>query len=158
MEIEVFADNITKKDSDLTNHRTACRGIVKKGDLYLMVHVKKMDLFTFPGGGLEENETLEECVTREVLEETGVNVKAIEKKITINEYFIESCWTTHYFICDYINSDSDVSLTEEEILLDLDVVWKTMDEIMDIFENHETAHEFGPNIHNREFLGFINSL
>ena len=158
MEIEIFSDDITKEDADLSNHRVACRGIIKKDDLYLMVHIKKMDIFTFPGGGVEENESLEECTVREVLEETGVKCKVIEKKVSITEYFIESVWTNHYFICEYINGDSDSDLTEEEIFLGLDVVWKTAEERMDLFENHQTIHEHGPNIHNREFLGFINSI
>ncbi len=33
-----------------------------------------------------------------------------------------------------------------------------MEEVLDIFENYETIHEHGPNVHNREFLGFINSI
>ena len=158
MKIEIFADDIRKEDADLTNHRIGCRAIIKKNDLYLMVHIKKMDIFTFPGGGLEENETLEECTMREVLEETGIKVKVIEKKVSVVEYFIESVWTNHYFICEYINGDSESNLTEEEISLGLEVVWKNFDEVLDIFENYKTIHEFGPNVHNREFLGFINSI
>ena len=30
MKLEVFADGISKSDADLSNHRTACRAIVKK--------------------------------------------------------------------------------------------------------------------------------
>lgn len=158
MKIEIFADDIRKEDAGLDNHRVACRAIIKKDNLYLMVHVKKMDIFTFPGGGLEEKETLEECVAREVLEETGIKVKVIEKKVTVVEYFIESVWTNHYFVCEYINGDAESALTEEEVRLGLEVVWKSFDEILDIFENHETLHKYGPNVHNREFLGFINSI
>ena len=158
MKIEIFADNLTKKDCDLTNHRVGCRGIIKKDDKYLMVHVLKMDVFTFPGGGLEENETLKECIKREVLEETGVLVKVLEEKVAITEYFEDSVWTNHYFVCEYLNNDFEIKLTEEEISLGMEVVWKTFDEIIELFENYETAHVHGPNIHNREFLGFINSI
>lgn len=34
----------------------------------------------FPGGHLEENETLEECLKREMLEETGIKLKDIKLK------------------------------------------------------------------------------
>jgi len=158
MNIEIFSDNLTKEDCDLTNHRVGCRGIIKKANKYLMVHVVKMDIFTFPGGGVEENETLEDCLKREVLEETGVVVKVLEKKVSITEYFEESVWTNHYFICEYLNNDFEVNLTEEEISLGMEVTWKTFEEIMNIFENYETSHPYGPNIHNREFLGFFNSI
>lgn len=158
MNLEIFADDLRKEDCDLSNHRVACRGIVKKDDKYLMVHILKMDLFTFPGGGLEESETLAECAKREVLEETGVVVEVLEKKVSITEYFAESVFTTHFYICEYISNSFKTALTEEEIALGMEVVWKTMDEILDIFENYVTAHIHGPNIHNREFLGFINSI
>lgn len=38
------------------------------------------NLFQFPGGHLEENESLEECLKREVLEETGIEVEDDEIK------------------------------------------------------------------------------
>ena len=158
MEIEIYADNIRKEDCDLENHFFGCRGIIKKDNLFLMVYVKQMGIFTFPGGGLEEDETLKECVVREVLEETGIEVKVIEKKVSVTEYFVKNVWTNHYFICEYLNNDSKSQLTEEEALLGLEVVWKSFDEVLDIFENYQTLHEHGPNIHNREFLGFINSI
>jgi len=158
MEIEIFADNLTKEDCDLTNHSVGCRGIIKKDNKYLMVHVLKMDIFTFPGGRVEKNETLEECIKREVLEETGVLVKVLEEKIAITEYFQDSVWTNHYFICEYLNDDYEVSLTAEETALGMETTWKTLEEIMELFENYETKHPYGENIHNREFLGFINSL
>ena len=37
MKIEIFADDIRKEDTDLTNHRIGCRAIIKKGDLYLKI-------------------------------------------------------------------------------------------------------------------------
>lgn len=40
------------------------------------------NIYQFPGGHLEDNETLEECLKREVLEETGIEVddKEIKKQ------------------------------------------------------------------------------
>ena len=158
MEIEIFADDLIKEDCDLTNHHTGCRGIIVKDNKYLMVHVIKQDIYTFPGGRLEENETLEECAKREVLEETGIEVLVLEEKVSITEYFQDSVWTNHYFVCRFLNNTNNISLTEEEIFLGLEVVWKTLEEVLDILENHQTNDIFGPNIHNREFLGFINSI
>lgn len=158
MEIEIFDNDIEKEEAGLENKRVACRGIVKKDDLYLVVTLKKWDITTFPGGGLEENETLEECAVREVLEETGIHVKVVEKKVSITEYFVDSVWTNHYFICDYISDSGENKLTEEEIDLELIKSWKSMDELLDLFENNPSLHKHGSNIHQREFLGFINSI
>jgi 8-oxo-dGTP pyrophosphatase MutT (NUDIX family) len=158
MEIDIFSDDISIEDANLENHRIACRGIVKKDDLYLMVFIKEMGIFTFPGGGLEDGETQEECAKREIMEETGIKIKVLKKKVSITEYFVESVWTNNYFICEYIEGGFDRNLTEEEKSIGMETVWKTIDEVMDIFENYETIHEYGPNVHNREFLGFINSI
>ena len=70
-------ESITKEDIVHDNTRIGCRGIVCKDDLYLVVRLKEWDIYTFPGGGLEENETLEECCQREVLEETGIIILQI---------------------------------------------------------------------------------
>ena len=58
--------------------------------------------YTFPGGGQEKNETIEECVKREVLEEFGINVKPIKKLYTYEtkysiEYFYLAEWVSGKF-------------------------------------------------------------
>ena len=88
--------------------RTRVAGIIfMDGGIALMHRVgvlKRKDIqeyYTFPGGGLENGETLEEGVVREVKEEFGINVKVIKKlyemeseKFNQNEYF---------FLCEYID-------------------------------------------------------
>lgn len=158
MELELFYDGLTKKDINKEKYRVACRGIVKKDELYLMVHLEKYDIYTFPGGGIEKGETLEDCTLRELLEETGIKVKVLEKKVTIKEYFDGESWENNYFICEYLEDTHVNNLTEEEADLGLKVKWMKFDDILEIFEESLTKHEYGPTIHNREFLGFVNSI
>ncbi len=158
MHIDIFDKNLSKKDVKGVPRRTACRGIVKKGDKYLVTRLLKWDITMFPGGGLEENETLEECTKREVLEETGVLVNVLEESVSISEYFEDSVWTNHYFICEFLKDTKNNNLTEEEKELGLIIEWKTLDELLENFENNPSKHEHGVNIHNREFLGLVNSL
>ena len=56
----------------------ACAAILI-GDKILMVchQTASRTYWTFPGGGVEEGETLEQAVVREVKEETGLDVKPI---------------------------------------------------------------------------------
>jgi len=158
MEIEVFGDGISKEDIGNVLHRTGCRAVIKKDDLYLVVRLKQWDITTFPGGGLEPNETLEECCVREVLEETGIECKVLKRNITVTEYFLDSIWTNVYFTCEFIKDTGVTSYTQEEIDLGLEKSWKSLEDIMDIFENNMTLHENGPAIHSREFLGLIHSI
>ena len=51
--------------------------MVYKDDMILVINRTKSDWpgLSFPGGHLEENETLEESVVREMKEETGLEIK-----------------------------------------------------------------------------------
>lgn len=58
--------------------------------------------YTFPGGGIEEGETEEECIKREVFEEFGIIVEPIKKiyKYENNnniEYFYLAKWVSGEF-------------------------------------------------------------
>lgn len=59
------------------------------------------DYYTFPGGGLEEGETLEEGVIREIKEEFGIDIKVIKKLYELNsEKFNQK---EYFFLCEYID-------------------------------------------------------
>ncbi len=62
-----------------------------------------LDYHVFPGGGLEEGETLEEGTAREIKEEFGIDVKVKEK---IYEYEHEKegpAQKEYFFLCEYIS-------------------------------------------------------
>ena len=75
-------------------------GIVLKGDKVLLMHrVKNGDeYFTFPGGSVEENETIESAVLREILEETTLKVE-LGKEVYFHNYETSE---GHYFLCEYL--------------------------------------------------------
>lgn len=158
MEIEIYSDGISKKDANLEGSSEACRAIIKKDDKYCLMHLTKYNIFTTPGGRRENDEPLEECCVREVLEETGMKVKVIKRTVKTVEYFVDSVWTMHYFTCEIVEEGHTINLTDEEIALGMKTIWKTLDEVLDIFENEVPLHDFGSNIHHREFIGFINSI
>lgn len=57
--------------------------------------------YTFPGGGMEGNESEEDCVKREVLEEFGLIVKPVKKVYTYeNQNSIE-----HFYLCDWVSGE-----------------------------------------------------
>jgi len=88
---ELYRDN--KKLLDLKNNkiilRNAVRAIIIKENRILMVFLEKTNEYKFPGGGVERDETVEEALKREVLEEVGCNVNKVLNKIgIITEYGI----------------------------------------------------------------------
>lgn len=55
-----------------------CAGLIKKENEYILVKESKSEisgLWSLPAGRLEDDETLQQCVTREVEEESGICAK-----------------------------------------------------------------------------------
>ena len=92
--------------------------IIKKDSHYLIAkrnRDKYMGLkWEFPGGKVEESETFEEALSREILEELNVSIdihnKIAEEKYEDNEINI----VLHYFICTL--NKGDLLLSEHEAI------------------------------------------
>lgn len=51
--------------------RMAARGIVLTNDSILLLFTERYNDYSFPGGGVEDGENIELCLSRELAEETG---------------------------------------------------------------------------------------
>ncbi len=88
--------------------RTRVAAILKMENGYAFMHrkdvIKRKDYqeyYTFPGGGLEENETPQDGVIREIEEEFGIKVKVIKKLYEIkSEKFNQ---LEIFYLCEYIS-------------------------------------------------------
>ena len=88
--------------------RTRVAAILKMENGYAFMHrkdvIKRKDYqeyYTFPGVGLEENETPQEGVIREIEEEFGIKVKVIKKLYEIkSEKFNQ---LEIFYLCEYIS-------------------------------------------------------
>lgn len=89
-------------------NRIRVAGIVPLKNGFAFMHRKDVikrkdfqDYYTFPGGGLEEGETLEEGTIREIKEEFGINVRIIKKLYEMkSEKFNQE---EYFFLCEYID-------------------------------------------------------
>ena len=75
-------ENLNNKDINELVIRTKGLIINDKNEILI---AKEKNIFEFPGGHLEENETLKDCLKREILEETGISLNNSE----INNYFFK---------------------------------------------------------------------
>ena len=131
--INIYGDNKYEKS---TKYRGACRGIALKEDKILLTYEVNTDQWFIPGGGLENGETNKECCVRELAEETGYVVDVKEQFLTINEYYEEWHFISHYFICEVVG-ETKRALTERELKVGLEPRWISLNEAIEIFSKHQ---------------------
>ena len=88
-------------------------GIVIKDKKVLIVKRKEKEgdlLWQFLGGKVENNESKEKAVIREVFEETGIKVEALNKLGEI--VYPVTKKNISYFICKYLKGDLYISKSE----------------------------------------------
>lgn len=116
--------------------REACRGIVIAEGRILLTYEVNTDQYFLPGGGLEQGESLVGCCERELAEETGVQVKPLYRLASINEYYEEWQFISHYFVCT-VTGKTARKLTEREAMVGLEPRWVALDEAVEIFSKHD---------------------
>lgn len=98
--------------------RDVVAAIIKKDDYYLLAKRNKekyMGLkWEFPGGKVEKDESFEEALSREILEELNVNIE-IHNKVAEERYQDDEInIVLHYYMCSLI--DMDIVLSEHEAI------------------------------------------
>lgn len=140
--------------------RVGCRGIVVKDSRVLVSHEVNTDIYMIPGGGMEGNETPEECCAREIREETGYIVKPGRCFLTLNEYYEEYRYIGYYFLCDIIG-EAEPSLTSAEIKRGLIPEWAELSDMLEIYSNHADfaeSNEEKRGIYYREYTALTEYL
>lgn len=117
--------------------RTTIRGVVFNNDKVLMLYSKKYNDYIFPGGGIKEAESHEECLKRELYEEVGAHkVKMIEPIGYIEEIRhgisgSDSVYNqkSYYYACiiDEIGEPNFVGRENEDVL---ETVYVEIDEVI----------------------------
>lgn len=83
--IEIFCrDNLNLNGK--TYYREAVRAIIMDNNKILLIYSEKNGDYKLPGGGVEEGETYEEALIREVEEEAGVRVSINKELFRVMEY------------------------------------------------------------------------
>lgn len=140
-----------------TSSREACRAIVINDGKILMSYETGTDQWFIPGGGVEEGETLSDCCQRETEEETGCIVAPGEHFLTINEFYEEWKFISHYFVCELLSENGTVRLTEREKRAGLEKRWIDLDEAVTLFSKHDEykADEMKRGAYLREYTALL---
>jgi A/G-specific adenine glycosylase len=79
-------------------------------------------LWEFPGGKVEVNETVEECIKREILEEIGIEIAVEDHLITIDHAYTHFRVTLIVHHCRYLKGEPQPIECDE-------IRWVTLEEI-----------------------------
>ncbi|WP_313191827.1 (deoxy)nucleoside triphosphate pyrophosphohydrolase [Sphingobacterium sp.] len=99
----------------------ACALIEKDQQILICQRSAKMKLplkWEFPGGKLEEGETLEECLVREVLEEINLNIQINEPLTKVEYHYPDFSLTLYPFICSIKSGKLNANEHEQVIWVD----------------------------------------
>ncbi len=133
--------------------RVGCRGIIIQDGRMLISHEVNADYYLIPGGGLEAGETPEACCAREVREETGYLVRPTLHFLTLNEYYEEYRYVSHYFLCDVIGK-AEQHLTANEAERGLIPEWVSPEDMLALYARHEdfaATSEEKRGVYQREY-------
>ena len=128
-----------------------CRGVIFQEGKILLAHEHKSAWYLIPGGGAEPGESPEECCIREMLEETGCQVKLLECFLKLTEYYGDRCYISYYFRCEAL-SQGTPQLTPLEAERGLIPEWVDFSEAEAIFADHVniTGYEEKRSSYQRE--------
>ena len=115
--------------------RIAVRGVCARAGQYLTL-IGIHGYYSFPGGGVEDGETLRDALHREILEECGYTVTNVDEEIAviIEQRLLENngkyyrC-KNYFFLCDVTLEPTDQPQSEEiKDKLQMRPVWVSLQE------------------------------
>ncbi len=157
--IKFLTDNNLKlSESEATtdtswNTRIAARAVIldSEGKIALM-YVAEYDIYKLPGGGIDENESLDEALNREIKEETGCDIEVdsligmvIEKRDQWKLFQVSHCFKTK------LKSKGEQNLTKEEKETGFSLYWANdLDEAIKLVKSGKSDRYDDIYIKNRD--------
>lgn len=79
-------------------------------------------MWEFPGGKIEANETVQDCIKREIREELAIEIEVEEHLITIDHAYTHFQVTLNVYHCRYLSGEPQPLVCDE-------IRWVTLEEI-----------------------------
>lgn len=137
--------------------RKASRAVILNKNKIAILEVNSGDYHKIPGGGVEENESLEQTAIREALEESGCSIKILQKIGELSFVDPDNRNLEHHstcFLTQKIGREIKINLTYEELKNNFKLLWVSFDEAIKLFENVKSKIPFELEMNKRD-LEFI---
>ena len=148
---EIIHNDDNLREEEITEHVIRAKALIINDGTILIAN--ENSLFEFPGGHLDEGETIDECLKREVLEETGIELDDSEiKGIILKATYMNRDWPEkgknrkneiYYYVVE-TNKHLDMSkvtLTEAEIKHNLKIETFPLKDSINIIKNNIPNNE-----------------
>ncbi|ESA39076.1 a g-specific dna-adenine glycosylase [Leptolyngbya sp. Heron Island J] len=108
-------------------HKQIGVAVIYDNDGRILIDRRKQEgllggLWEFPGGKIEPNEAVEDCVKREIKEELDIEIQVNDRLITVNHAYSHFKVTLNVFNCTHLSGEPKPIECDE-------IKWVTLDEI-----------------------------
>lgn len=112
--------------------RETCFGLCVKEGKILLTYKSNKNEYALHGGGIEINESHKECLTRELMEETGYKIAAISDFVTIDCFWMAGgVWPMESLANFYIIEVGEKVAPTEKFCQS---VWVTLEEVSQLLK------------------------
>ncbi|MBO2516091.1 MAG: NUDIX hydrolase [Clostridiales bacterium] len=128
--------------------RPSVRAIIIRDGKLALVYNEKYDYYAFAGGGIEDHETREEALIREIREELGLNVIPAsikeyglvvrKEKGSFDDLFIQE---NYYFMCEVSSDHIAQQLDDYEEAELYGLRWITAEEAIETNKTHDHSNQ-----------------
>ncbi len=154
--LELFGDDY--ESNAPKTHYNGARGIIHSAGKIVLLHYALMNHYTLPGGQIEPNEDAKTALHREILEETGYQIKAVEPVLELTEHFTDSIWNHHFFYAEIASEQAPVAYTDAEKTYGISLHTYTPYDALALLSEHVGDDPYSSNIMTREFLGLSEAI
>ncbi len=116
---------LLKLNINMQHIQVACAIIENGGKVFAAQRSATMSMplkWEFPGGKIDEGESPEECLRRELIEELGIEVAAVQSMPQTTHHYQSFSVTLHPFICEI--TSGEINLHEHRAM-----VWLAVEEL-----------------------------
>jgi 8-oxo-dGTP pyrophosphatase MutT (NUDIX family) len=145
------------EDTDYSGYRKrpAARAVLfdENNDIAFL-HVTKNNYHKLPGGGVEDGETPEQGLMRELLEETGCHAEILKEIGEIIEYRDKHKLINDSFFwtAKVVGNKGELDFTEDEIEGGFELNWVNLDDAISALEKDEPTDYQGHFIKQRDLI------